>query len=192
MRTVVIPGGVARFKDRNEMRGRDSKMVKAATIAAQGALAKLPDEARPKPGESEKDAAVRMEEVLKTTKLDLTQEEAMALLSMKEAIVVAYLASWTLDIPLPTLETIGDLPEEIYDALDNAVGGEYLTVTSPDFSPGPDQNSPTGPSSDSSSSLRAEPVQTEELTSKPLNGTDPSAGESSSGSPSEITTTLTP
>jgi hypothetical protein len=179
MRTVDIPGGTATFREEGELRGRDSKLVKAAAIAAQSALEKLPDDAQPKPGETREQTAERLIGLMKNIKLDLTQEEAMRLMSMKEAIVIAYLASWTLDLPLPTLETIGDLPGPIYDALDEAVGGEYIKVKiGTDFSPSPDKDSPTGPSSDSASRLRGEAEN--QSTSRSPNGTDHSSTEDSS------------
>lgn len=183
MRTVEIPGGVARFRDRSEIRGRDSKLVKAATLAAANVLAKLPEEATIKPGETEQEAANRLQEVLKDMKLELTMAEAQKLLDLKETIVIAYLASWTLELPLPTLETIGDLPENIYDALDAAVGGEVVNVATSgvNFDVNPDQNSPTGPSLGSGSELRAEQDRTDSpATPTSTNGIDPSAGESSS------------
>lgn len=182
MRTVEIPGGTARIKDRGDLRGRDSKLIKASALAAQNVLAKIPEEARPKPGEDPKEAGDRMQKYLEEHPLDLTAEEGMLLLDMKEAVMVAYLVDWTLDLALPTMKTIGDLPDEIYQALDDATGGETINaaVSSVNFEVNPDKNSPTGPSGSSDSSLRAGPDLTEESLSTSQNGSDPSSGESSS------------
>src|SRR5258708_1275941 len=160
MRTVDIPGGIAKFKTREELRGRDTKLIKAAVISAQSAIEKLGDDAEKKKGETDEQAAKRLTAALREKKISFTTEEAMSILNMREAVVVAYLHSWTLDgvtsVPLPTLETIGDLPDKLYEALDEAVGGELLNVTTgQDFSPSPDQSSPTGPSSASDGDLRA-------------------------------------
>lgn len=190
MRTIEIPGGIAKIKDRSELRGRDSKLIKAAALAAQDVLARVPDEARPKPGESEKDAAKRMDEYLRKHPIKMTADEGMRLLDMKEAVMVSYLASWTLDLELPTIETIGDLPDDVYQALDAATGGEVINtaVSSANFDVNPDPSSPTGPSSSSSSSLRAEPSPDQEQIQSSSNGTDHSSGEGSS-TPQKISTT---
>lgn len=189
MRTVDIPGGTARFKTKEELRGRDSKLVRSAVFAAQHALEKLGDETGIKPGETKDEAAKRLSAFLKENKVTFTQEEAMTLLSMREAIVVAYLHEWTLELPKPTLETIGDLPEALYDALDDAIGVDLQEVTAgTDFSPNPDQSSPTGPSSASNGSLRAEPFQEPSSTSSSSSEDVPSNGESSSTPLKTITT----
>lgn len=191
MRTIEIPGGTALLKDKKDLRGRDSKLIKAAALGAESALSKLPDDARPKPGETVEAAAERMQQYLKDHPLNMTTAEGMKLLDLKEAIIVAYLADWSIDLPLPTLETIGDLPGDIYDALDDATGGDVINaaVANTNFDVNPDQKSPTGPSSSSDSSLRAEPSQAPESIPSSLNGSDPSSGEATSTEPSEITTT---
>src|SRR5258708_3833400 len=180
MRTVDIPGGTAKFKTREELRGRDTKLVKAAVIAAQSAIEKLGDDAEKKPGETDEDAAKRLAVAMREKHIVFTSEEATSLLDMREAMAVAYLHSWTLEIPLPTLATIGDLPDKLYEALDEAIGGELLNVTAgQDFSPNPDQASPTGPSSASNGHLRAEPVQVPSSTSTSPSDTEATATERS-------------
>jgi hypothetical protein len=180
MRTVDVPGGTAKFKTREELRGRDTKLVKAAVIAAQSAIQKLGDDAERKPGETDAQAAARLSKALQEKKITFTAQEATSLLDMREAIAVAYLHSWTLELPLPTLETIGDLPDKLYEALDDAIGGELLNATTgQDFSPNPDQSSPTGPSSASNGDLRAESSQELPSTSNSMNDTEASAIEKS-------------
>lgn len=193
MHPIDIPGGVAKIKDPADLRGRDTKLIKAYALAAQSVLAKIPEEARPQPDESKEEAGKRMQKYLEDHPLQLTGEEGMKMLDLKEATMVAYLASWTLDIPLPTMETIGDLPDAIYQALDDAVGGDAIKIatSSVDFDVNPDKNSPTGPSKSSDSISRAEVSMDQESIQKSANGTDPSAGESSSVSLSESTTTPT-
>lgn len=190
MRTINIPGGTAKIKDRKDLRGRDSKLIKASALAAQNVLAKIPEEARPKPKEDEKVAAERMNKYLTEHPIQMTPAEGMQLLDLKEAVMVAYLAEWSLDLPLPTLETIGDLPDDIYQALDDATGGEVINaaVASANFDVNPDTNSPTGPSSSSDSTLRAEPSQAPESTQLSQNGGDPTIGDVSS-TPQKISTT---
>lgn len=164
MRTVDIPGGTARFKERSELRGRDVKLVKIAAMAASQALGKVPDEVtNARPGESEAETAKRVTQYLNEHPLIFSTQEAKLMLDLEETVAVVFLADWTLDIEKPTLETIGDLPGDIYNAVIAAVEGEAMRATSGvDFDPNPEQNSPTGPSSASDGSLRAEPDQTQE------------------------------
>jgi hypothetical protein len=191
MRTIEIPGGIAKIKDQKDLRGRDTKLIKAYALAAQSVLMKIPDEAQPQTGESKEDAGKRLEVYLKEHPLQMTGQEGMLMLDMKEATMVAYLASWTLDIPLPTMDTIGDLPDEVYQALDDAVGGDAIKVAaaSVDFDVNPDKSSPTGPSKSSDSTSRAEVSQDQESIQKSENGTDPSAGERYSVEPKPTMTT---
>jgi hypothetical protein len=193
MRLIEVPGGLAKIKEQKDLRGRDTKLIKAYALAAQSVLLKIPEEARPKPGESKEDAGKRMQEHLETHPVQMSGDEGMRMLDMKEAIMVAYLASWTLEIPLPTMETIGDLPDEIYQALDDAVGGDAIkvAVASVDFDVNPDQSSPTGPSKSSDSTSRAEVFQDQESISQSENGTGHSAGEKSLDSVRLTTTTPT-
>lgn len=159
MREVPIPGGTAFLKDKDELRGRDSKLIKAAVLSAQGALRQLGDEATIKKGETKEQAGKRLEKYLEEHPLNLSEEDAFKMMTLKEATVVAYLDHWTLDIPVPrTTKELGDLPGPIYDALDEAVGGDLLDATSNvvDTDVNPDKSSPTGPSSSSDGDLRAE------------------------------------
>lgn len=159
MRDVPIPGGSAKFKTKEELLGRDSKRIKAAVLSAQNALAQLGEEASIKEGETREQAGQRLAKYLETHPLQLSEEDAMKLLTMKEATVLAYLHSWTLDLPLPTtIEALGALPSPLYDALDDAIGGDLMDATTQavDTEVNPDMSSPTGPSSSSDGSLRAE------------------------------------
>lgn len=135
-----------------------------------------------------------MDKYLREHPIQMTAAEGMKMLDMKEAVMVAYLASWTLDLALPTLETIGDLPDAIYRALDDATGGDVINaaVSSVDFDVNPDKSSPTGPSRSSDSTSRAEASCDQESIQKSENGTGHSAGERSSDSERLITTSPTP
>lgn len=193
MRTIEIPGGTARIKEQKDLRGRDTKLIKAASLAASNVLSKIPDDIRPKPDEDKQVAGERMQNYLKEHPLEVNAAEAMKVLDLRESVMVAYLASWTLELPLPTMETVGDLPDDIYQALDDAVGGDALNAASSsvNFDVNPDQKSPTGPSRSSDSTSRAGASQDQESIQKSENGTDPTAGEKSSVSPSGTTTTPT-
>jgi len=135
MRTVEVPGGQAILREQADLRGRDRRCIVAATAAAAPAIAKLPDDPARADGETEADWAARREAQL--AEVRLTRQEAEALLDLKEAAAVALLASWTLEQPLPTLETIGDLPADLYDALVDSVGGAPSATLSAAFAPSP-------------------------------------------------------
>lgn len=192
MRTVDIPGGTAQFKTREELRARDTKLVKAATLSAQPAIEKLGADAEIKKGETEEEATARLSKLLKEKEIVFTTQEAMSLLGLYEAMVVAYLHSWTIERPLPTVDTIGDLPEALYEALEDAVRGEVVKVTvgGVDLEPNPDQNSPTGPSSVSNGDLKAESSQEPQSTTTSSSDIDPSSGERSSTEQRTSTTPL--
>jgi hypothetical protein len=160
MRTVEIPGGTADFREqgKDEIPGRSVKLMRAAAVAAASELSSFPELFEPgRPGETDAERtarlAPRMEGVAFSTR------QAMAWDNVREATVVALLKTWTLDRSLPTLESIGDLPDDLYDALLNEVGGMSAADIEVDFSP-PDraglEESPTGPSSGSDMPLRDE------------------------------------
>lgn len=139
MKTVGISGGTATFREQSELRGRDRRLIQAAVVAATPALAMLPPEAQaPAPGESDAAFIARREAALATVRL--TRAEADTLLDAKEAVAVAMLASWTRPEPLPTMDTIGDLPADLYDQLVDAMGGVPASAFGTNFEPeaGPD------------------------------------------------------
>ena len=158
---VAIPGGTAVVRAPSELRVRHRRVVESAALAAAALIQRL------EPGTDELPG-------------DLSAEEAGKLLTLQDATIVASLESWTLPDPLPTLETVGDLPVGVYDALAEATRrtGAELALRGTDFSARPiKEESPTEPSGSSNGSLVAE--QPNPPTSSP----EP-AGESSATAPS--------
>ena len=156
MKTVPIPGGTAQLRERSELRGRDENLIKAASMAAAKAVAKVAGiDDTPKEGETKEEATARAE--AEAEAVDLTWQESLSLLELRQAVMVAVLEHWTLDKPLPTMATIGDLPAELYNALDEAIGGEAIQMGT-DFSPPDDpaelKLSPTGDSESSDTASR--------------------------------------
>lgn len=146
MRTVEIPGGTATFRESEDLRARDADLIEAAAYAAAPALSRLPQQAlTPSGDEDEAAAAARFAEAVKDVNFNL--DEWLLLTQMRRATIVATLDSWTLDRPLPTMATIGDLPRDLMVALDAAIGGVPVQART-DFSPDRDQESPTTASSD--------------------------------------------
>ena len=154
---VDVPGGQAILREQEDLRGRDRNLIKAAAMAASSAIDKMPDTVREgrREGETEEQMQARLQEDV--TSLDLTWQESLSLLELRQATVVAVLESWTVVDPatnqlrpLPTMDTIGDLPADLYDALDAAIGGVTTAVANAtDFDDNPDHDSPTGGSTSS-------------------------------------------
>jgi len=144
---VELPGGFAILRDQEELRGRDRNLIKAAAMAAGPAIEKMPDAVSEGKleGESEEDMQARLGSEMGD--VHLTWQESLALLELRQATVVAVLQSWSLPDPLPTMETIGDLPADLYDALDAAIGGLPTAIAAEtNFDAQPGTKNPTGSS----------------------------------------------
>lgn len=134
MRTVEIPGGTAQVRDQpGEITIGAEQLIAAASAAAMPAFRKVLDR--------EKWVTDGSGDVRSTA---LTMEDSLSLFQRTNAMVVARLASWTIDRPLPTIHTIGDLPSDLHAPLAKAVQDielEGIQVT--DFGPSPEEESPT-------------------------------------------------
>ena len=90
---------------------------------------------------------------------DDPEAEPRALMRVQDATLVALLDRWSLDRPLPTLDTIEDVPANVYDALQEAAAARGREVSEAvagvDFSVTPDKESPTTPSGASPGASRA-------------------------------------
>lgn len=67
-------------------------------------------------------------------RLHLTEEQVDTIMRLQEASLVAFLAGWSYDEPLPTIATVGDMVVDRYDALialTAAGGAEILLDTDP-------------------------------------------------------------
>jgi hypothetical protein len=85
--------------------------------------------------------------------IKITPELGDAMFGLRDASIVAGLVEWSLEQPLPTLDTVQDLPGALYDALAEATSTLSAGLTL-DTSPSPDPASPTPPSSASNGPLR--------------------------------------
>ena len=170
-----IPGGTAVFREPSELRGRDRDLIRAVAMAAGPALEKVPEEVREKPEtESDEDFEKRQNEAM--AKVQFTWQEALSMLDLRRATVVATLESWSLDRPLPTMDDIGDLPADLHDALVDAVGG--MALSGENFGVQPPGENPTGDSRSSSTPSKDSQLSTPTLESSP--DTAPTAGDVSS------------
>jgi len=165
MKTVEIPGGVAHLREPAEIRVRHKRPIEAASLGAAAVLAKLP-------GDQEKLEALDMSE------LGLTSAESILLFELQDATILGVLASWTLDEPIPTVDTIGDMRPAVYEALALATRETGAAIAKGvDFDP-PDpkspemEGSPTVRSADSDNGLSAKTeAESESISAPSSNGT---------------------
>lgn len=136
-RTVEVPGGSAVLRDPDELSERQRRVVRKAVFAA--AADALGDELPTEAGQA-------------PTSVHLSAATPDLMFGTRDAAIVASLVSWTLPDPLPTVETVQDLPAGLYDALAEASAGLISGLTV-DFAPSPDPDSPTPPPSASNGLL---------------------------------------
>ena len=141
---IDLPGGGwAEIKDPSDLTNRDRKLLRRHVYAARDIMATKMAKVGIKPGTARKDipaeAQAKLDELLTTDDLDLINEA-------QAAFIVAYTASWSLDRPLPTMETVDDLPGQVFDAIAEATVdlGDGSLDTGVDGAVDP--ASPTGPS----------------------------------------------
>ena len=143
MHKIDLPGGGwASIKDPDELTNRERKLLRRHVFGATDLRSKLLA-AGVKPGTRPEDVP---EEVMEAIGETLELDDLEALSDTQSAFIVAYTAEWSLQRPLPTMDTVDDLPGPIFDALAAAtaeLGDGSLEVT-PDQQPDP--ASPTGPS----------------------------------------------
>lgn len=150
MSTIVpIPGGEATIRDVKDLRVKHRRLIEAATIGAASALSRLPQDLA---GDGEDLTEVPIEAMT-----NLTAKDATALMELQDATIVALLQDWTLrdergvPVPLPTMETVGDLSPEVYDALAQATRTAAADLgRAADLGPSPDPKAPTDGSPPSS------------------------------------------
>lgn len=187
MKTVELPGGhTATLRDDNEMLGRGKRTMRAAMMGAAGLYAKLPTLQAGPPKDPEADGAAFMSQVsdeIRAAHLDASDWEALE--RLREASVVALFESWTLPLPAPTMETIGTLDGDTYDALLQGVGA-LPTAALSGFTESGDPETPTSDSASSDTSSKDEEAEST-LIPTSSNAGSPTDGASSSPEPSETT-----
>jgi hypothetical protein len=159
-KTIDIPGGQAVLRERFEMKVRQRRMVEIAAMPIGGILTRLPkdklDEAMKIADEDVSVGGRQLGQLIDA--LPISRKEAESLYELQDATILSLLISWTLPEPIPTLDTIQDIDDDVYQALSDATAtlGAALARggTGVDFSPSPDQSRPTGPSRPSDGVLR--------------------------------------
>lgn len=138
MRRVDIPGGTAMLREDDELTVGQKRLMANTAVAAGALMAKLP-------ATREELAAFNM------MAAGFTFAEMELFDRAQDGAIVARLASWTLDAPLPTMDTINEVPASVIEALGAATvemlaaGGEQEGGS---FGPDgvEDPNSPIGAS----------------------------------------------
>ena len=154
---IDIPGGTATLKDTLTIRER-----RAIQHIALGAMSLANQLTGDSVALNPTDAGLLMD----------TQDQ------MTDATLIAYLVSWTLDKPLPTLDTIDEMDGDVYDAITDAIekkGG----VAGVDTSPSKDKQSPMQGSPFSDGTSKDEPTLTPPSTTTSSSDTESTLSESS-------------
>ena len=137
-KTVQLPGdATAVIRDPDELTERQRRVMRTALLGAFG----------------DSLASIDLDNPAADMKIKVTPELGAVMFQMRDASITAGLVAWSLPEPLPTLETVQDLPAPLYDALADACASLATGMTL-DTSPNPDPASPTQPSSASDGLLR--------------------------------------
>jgi len=155
MRRIQLPGGGwAEIREQADLRVQHRAQLRSAVTGSMVAMSKIPAIVASLPDDPEERAAaiakIDMSEL--TAHGALTFDDAQALQHVQEVAVVTFLVAWSLHEPLPTLETVGDMHIEIFDAIADATTQAAASVLEGvDFSPNPkvEPGNPTGNPSDS-------------------------------------------
>ena len=154
MSTIEIPGGTATFRDKLTTE-RQRRPIKVAASAASDAIGEVADQIV--------DGDVKPEDVkMSDIHMDLAGAASMA--TFQDAVILAYLESWTLPQPLPTsIDAMLDLDPDVYDALSVEAARIYALPGPKDTSVDLEMNSPSldeSPTGGSTSSVEPSPETT--------------------------------
>lgn len=154
MSTIVeIPGGTAVLRDPSEVTARHSRPYRKIVLSlGLGRFAEIieADTVRAvMSADIENDAAA----IAKLSdEMNLTEDEAEKLERLSDALIVKWLASWSLPQPIPTtIDEVLDMPDKLRDALAGHIGKAEAANMEEEsrFNVGPaveDPDSPTGAS----------------------------------------------
>ena len=164
MRRITLPdGGWVELREQADLRVKHKHMMQAAFTGAMVAMTKIPDSVVTLPEDPQERAAAIAELDVNdlTAKGALTFEEARSLQRVQEVAVVAFTVAWSLKEPVPTIDTVGDMREEIYDAIAETTQKEAAaTMQGVNFDPTPkaEPGVPTGIDNGSNGHSKVEDV----------------------------------
>lgn len=164
---IDIPGGTATLRDTISVGKR--REIRRLSLGALGVMSKVQNL-------SEDSSLADL------AQLEMQPDDAKVMFDVQDATqdatILAFLESWTLDQPLPTADTIGELDAELYDALAEGVN-KIGVLGGVDTSVNPAKDSPTDGSPSSDSDSKDEPTLTSPLITSSSNGTESTVTESS-------------
>jgi hypothetical protein len=111
---ITIPGGTATLLTNKELTPRRRRPLEQADIMNGPLMTKIRDARRvvSPTGEVEENPGLWGPELV------LTERDAQLLTSYQDKKIIARLASWTIELPLPTTtDALLDVPGDVYDAL---------------------------------------------------------------------------
>ena len=173
MREVQIPGGTAQLRDRREeIKVRQQRVLDLAWDPAVPVINKVVKARSEWEGDSDK---------FRLT--SLTRQESVLLMDWQDAMIVAVLASWTLPDPLPDVDTVQDLDQDLYNALLEPTREIQLqgdVFRRPSMAASVEEESPTERSSDSAGDAKGAPASgSRKATRKSTTGSSSTATGSS-------------
>lgn len=161
MRRIPLPdNGWVELREPADLRVKHKHLMQAAYTGAMVAMNKIPDFVATLPKEpQERAAAIALLDVDDlTAKGALTFDEARSLQRVQEVTVVAFVVAWSLKEPVPNVDTVGDMREEIYDVIAEATQKDAAAaLQGVNFDPTPrdESGNPSGPASDSNGHSKA-------------------------------------
>jgi hypothetical protein len=123
MHRLPLPDGAwVDLREANELtvKGKRGITVLAATLATVLPKLEAAKKEREAVGETLTDADI--------LDLGLTEDEMDRMMRMSEAATVAFLAGWSRPEPLPTLASVGGMPAEFYEAIEQATARDAAAV----------------------------------------------------------------
>ena len=157
--TIDIPDGWAILRDPKDITERGRRLIITALAPLQGLVTRtfdtVPEDLRKAAqgkGPDAEAAQARIDRLANSS--TSTRQEAAASLEVRDAAIIALLAEWSLDRPLPTIDNLLDLPGDLFRALEEAaspfVKDVLAAAMGTSFEPNPGRDTPFGKSSTSS------------------------------------------
>lgn len=138
--TVDIPGGEVTLRNPRALTERQRRLL----TRVQGRMGSMLGKIRAAGFDPDADD---VESTIDAEKLHFDAEDVDLSFELNDAGIIAFVQSWTLDLPLPTMETVTDLPGDLYSRLQEITAPLIVKVIidSAGFEPQPDNDSPTPP-----------------------------------------------
>lgn len=111
--TINLPGGGrATFRAEHELTPRHTRPIESLSLAMSSVIKRISD------AQELTGAVETSDDVLPGEAFDVTEEQADNMGRLNDLAILAYLKSWTLDLPLPgDVDALMDIPNPVYAAL---------------------------------------------------------------------------